>query len=74
MPYIRPDHRKPMKKPIGDLMAFIDEPGDLNYAISKLCLKYLRMKEPTSYALLNEIIGVLESAKLEIYRRRVPPY
>jgi len=74
MPYIISEKRRVFKKPLGDLMAFVEEPGDLNYVISKLCLKYLRMKEPTSYALLNEIMGVLESAKLEFYRRRVVPY
>jgi hypothetical protein len=74
MPYIKPEKRKVFKKPLGDMLAFINDEGDLNYVISKLCLKYLRMKEPTSYALLNEIVGVLESAKLEFYRRRVLPY
>jgi hypothetical protein len=28
----------------------------------------------TNYALLNELIGVLECAKLELYRRVASPY
>jgi hypothetical protein len=74
MPYIKPSKRKPFKKPIGDLMGFIENEGDLNYVISKICKRYMQMKEPTNYSLLNEIIGVLESAKLEFYRRVMVPY
>ena len=44
--------------------------GQLNYLITRLCLQ----QSPTSYAEYNEIIGVLESVKLEFYRRAVAPY
>lgn len=74
MPYIQSERRKPFKKPIGDLMAFVENEGDLNYVISKICKRYMQIKEPKNYALLNEIMGVLESAKLEFYRRVVAPY
>ena len=74
MPYIDRSRRKPMKKPIGDLLAFVENEGDLNYAISRICKRYMQIKSPINYALLNEIMGVLESAKLEFYRRVVAPY
>jgi len=47
--------------------------GELNYAVTKLCLSYLD-EGAMSYRRLNEIIGVLECAKLEVYRRMVAPY
>ncbi len=49
------------------------QPGELNYQISKLCSEYLGMTG-ISYTHLNAVIGVLESAKMEIYRRIVAPY
>lgn len=48
-------------------------PGELNYVITKKIDSYLGRKG-LSYANLNEIIGVLECAKLEIYRRIVAKY
>lgn len=42
--------------------------GELNYEITRACLAYIE-KSGESYAVLNEAIGVLECAKLELYRR-----
>ncbi|MEE8373906.1 MAG: hypothetical protein V3R87_09315 [Dehalococcoidia bacterium] len=47
--------------------------GELNYAITKLCLTFLG-KGTTRYCEYNDIIGVLECAKLEFYRRAVAAY
>jgi hypothetical protein len=49
-------------------------PGDLNYAVSRLVDDYLIRKGGIRYAHLNEVIGALECAKLELYRRVVAPY
>lgn len=49
-------------------------PGDLNYLITKLCKKYYYDKTGPSYGTLNELVGVLECAKLELYRRVLAPY
>lgn len=50
-------------------------PGELNYCITRLVLHYLSQGGPTpSYAGMNAVIGVLECAKLELYRRMVAPY
>jgi hypothetical protein len=48
-------------------------PGDLNYAITQLVNQYMFAKG-RSYATINDIIGALEGAKLEFYRRVAVPY
>lgn len=48
--------------------------GELNYAITKIVEDYLLRKGGVRYAHLNEAIGALECAKLELYRRLVAPY
>ncbi len=50
-----------------------ETPGELNYVISKKIDAYLG-RQNLSYAALNEVIGVLECAKLELYRRIVATY
>lgn len=47
-------------------------PGMLNYAITKLVDDYLG--GAITYHGINEAIGVLECAKLELYRRIAVPY
>lgn len=53
-------------------------PGELNYAITMLVDNYVKTHtkfgEAPSYSLLNEVIGVLECAKQEYYRRVVSYY
>jgi hypothetical protein len=52
--------------------------GELNYTITRLVDEYLvRQAEEGGrlrYAHLNEAVGVLECAKLELYRRVAAPY
>lgn len=48
-------------------------PGELNYKISILLDQYIA-DCGLNYTVLNEVIGVLECAKMEIYRRVVAPY
>ena len=45
----------------------------MNYAISMLCKEYIA-RFGCYYTHLNSVMGVLESAKLEFYRRVVAPY
>lgn len=47
-------------------------PGELNYLITKAVLQYIGATP--SYARYNDVIGVLEAVKLELYRRWVGPY
>ena len=77
MPYIDPKARQLMDDDIQMLRTWIKSPGQLNYAISKLIHLYLQEGEVNyeiNYASLNEVIGVLECAKLELYRKVVSKY
>lgn len=73
MPYIAPDARERLAA--GDAPS---NPGELNYALTRLVDAYLARQADEAgrirYAHLNEAIGVLECAKLELYRRVVAPY
>jgi len=48
--------------------------GELNYVITRCVDEYLIQKGSLRYANINEVIGVLECAKLELYRRIAVPY
>src|SRR5690606_4700034 len=48
--------------------------GELNYAITRLVDAYLTARGGLRYAHLNEVVGALECAKLELYRRLAAPY
>lgn len=70
MPYIteaQRQHLHPFEVP--DL----DTPGELNYVLSVIINNYIK-DHGLSYASINESIGVLECAKLELYRRIAGPY
>ncbi len=69
MPYITQEARERMAKG-----AAPKTPGELNYAISRLVDEYLVQRGGVRYTHLNEVIGVLECAKLELYRRLAAPY
>ncbi|MFA4972363.1 MAG: hypothetical protein WC683_07095 [bacterium] len=69
MPYITPKQRKELA--VGVMAATA---GELNYAITVLVDRFLDIKGGLSYAAINEVIGVLECAKLELYRRLAAPY
>ncbi|MDE2097000.1 MAG: hypothetical protein KGL39_07125 [Patescibacteria group bacterium] len=45
--------------------------GELNYAITKLLIAYA---QPLSYQKINDVLGALEGAKAEFYRRVAAPY
>lgn len=47
--------------------------GELNYLITCAVHGYLGV-HGTNYKNLNAVIGVLECAKLEVYRRKAAPY
>jgi hypothetical protein len=48
-------------------------PGELNYAITILCKDYLAAAG-LSYQHINDVLGALEGAKQEFYRRVAVPY
>lgn len=69
MPYIEPQDRLHI---LADEKS-ISSPGELNYFISTLVNWYISEKGK-NYSTLNEVVGVLECAKLELYRRIIAPY
>ena len=73
MPYIKNENRELFDKELEEIGDEIDNVGELNYCITYLCLKYLQ-KNTVSYKIINDIIGVLECSKLEMYRRVAIPY
>ena len=47
--------------------------GELNFVITSLLDEHILLNG-CSYDTLNKIVGVLECAKLELYRRIIAPY
>ena len=75
MPYINPEERDKLDELITELgLKLSDDEGKLNYAITKLCIIFLSKYGLIKYRRLNTIIGVLECAKQEFYRRIVGVY
>lgn len=78
MPYIEPKLRIQFDEEIDVLIGKIGmdtsrmekRDGILNYVITRLIDKLYK----TSYTDLNAAIGMLECAKLELYRRRLAKY
>lgn len=48
-------------------------PGDLNYALTQVCIDFLEETQER-YADYATVVGALECAKLEFYRRAVAVY
>lgn len=73
MPYIKQVLRDEIDAAMIGVEHEIKTPGDLNYTLTKLALKYLASRGE-SYQTYNDIIGALEGAKLEFYRRSIAKY
>lgn len=73
MPYVDQEARKQL-----NVGAVPRKAGELNFVITKACLRYLRNLEgpgrKLGYQDFNDVIGALECAKMEIYRRMISPY
>ena len=67
MPYIKKEEQQKVNS------GKLDTCGDLNFAINQLVSDYLK-QHGFNYQACNDVIGSLECAKLEIYRRVVSPY
>ena len=79
MPYIDETKREGLENALTSIVCRIvatdeaDQAGMLNYCISTLLSKALTA-QGTNYRKINELIGVLECAQLELYRRVGSPY
>lgn len=68
MPYITQERRKEIEE-VGES---IGSPGELNYMITSIIWGYY--KDSKNYQSINDVLGALEGAKLEFYRRVAAPY
>jgi hypothetical protein len=73
MPYINKESREQYKAWLDQMPACICA-GNLNYLISMICHKFVLKAPKIDYALLNLVVGVLDSAKAEFQRVVVAPY
>lgn len=73
MPYIKQEERKYLEPIVKQASSQIENCGQLNFAITIIIQEYLK-KKGQNYANINEVVGVLECAKLEFYRRVAIPY
>lgn len=73
MPYIPQKDRIALDPLINQLSNLIVSEGELNYVLTRLVKGYID-REGACYATYNKAIGVLECAKLELYRRPVAAY
>lgn len=71
MPYISQERREQLLNEESSVL--ISNAGDFNYIISAMINDFINYKGK-SYAVINEVIGALECAKLELYRRIASPY
>lgn len=69
MPYIKPEIREFRVTDVG----LIDTSGELNYTLTVVVKSYMA-EHGLSYQTINDIVGALEGAKLEFYRRIAVPY
>lgn len=78
MPYIKQENKTKFAMSLMHLYETMCNhnitPGELNYLLTELSKAYIITKGEMNYALANEVIGALEGAKLEFYRRMVAPY
>ena len=74
MPYIKQERREEMRA-IGASghHPTMQVAGELNFEITVKINKYLETHD-LCYQTINDIVGALEGAKLEFYRRVVAPY
>ena len=74
MPYIHQQDREYLSDIVTQFKTIeFENPGQLNYLITELIKAYIPNNTVT-YTTVNDIVGVLECAKQEFYRRVASPY
>jgi hypothetical protein len=81
MPYIKPEYREELQPELEELIQVVKditpiEPsnikdGILNYIFTKMLIE---LYPNPRYKDFNEMIGILECCKLELYRKKAAPY
>lgn len=70
MPYIKKNERESLTPKAHETP---NSPGGLNFQFTELVKQYMDIKG-LSYQTINDVVGALEGAKLEFYRRVAVPY
>jgi hypothetical protein len=74
MPYIKNEQRNKFSKVFDELAVCTpQDAGELNFLVTVICQRYLHLKG-MKYQNINDCIGALEGAQLELYRRIAAPY
>jgi len=74
MPYIAEEQRVHFRELDKSLMeARINTAGELQYVIALAIAQFMSDK-PARYQQMNDVMGALNGANLEFYRRHVAPY
>jgi hypothetical protein len=75
MPYILQAQRLEVDKELQEMgLSFIPEnAGELNFLVSTLIANYIK-ENGLKYAIVNEMVGALECAKMELNRVIIGPY
>lgn len=71
MPYVNAARRLMLNK---QGIEGCEKPGELNYLITQMLTRYFHRTGGANYQAINDILGALEGAKLEFYRRVAVPY
>jgi hypothetical protein len=71
MPYIKPERREQVSRDGKNLPAVTT--GELNFQITECITDYM-CGQTFNYQLINNVLGALEGAKAEFYRRVAVPY
>lgn len=74
MPYINEGLRHIFDNELSSLGDKIETAGDLDYCITRLCVKYLKTLGGVKFENLAVIAGVLSLIQLENYKRITSPY
>lgn len=73
MPYIKKEDRIKFDELLDKLGSLIENSGEFNYCVTSLMQSYIQSHD-LKYQYLNDLMGALEGAKLEMYRRIASEY
>lgn len=73
MPYIKRENRPELNNITDIFKDTTLTPGNMNYMVTKLCHAYVK-KVGENYQTYNDLIGMLECCKMELYRRKISLY
>lgn len=73
MPYIKPTRKEVLEPLVDQITQRCDNAGDVTYVIYALAKKWIDLSG-MNYKNLSGVVGCMDCAKTEFYRRIVAPY